>query len=288
MITISLALLCLLASGMLDLVFKIYVSKNGSRGLMIAGIAVIWGALQFTFMMKNGIVFSSDHATLFFGGLAALALTVSNIALLECLSKLTISVASTIYRLNTIPLVLMAVVFLGEGLDVYRILGVLVGLLTVVLLHSRISETSRHPAYDLFWFGLILFACVVRASYGILTKAGLNAGAGADSMMVLAALGWFIGGLLYFTMIESRRKIRLGPIYLIVIAGILVFSVVWLLTNALLRGDASVVVPITNMGFVAAFVFSLAWRLEQLTFRKTMAIGSAIVSIGFLTFGMNS
>ncbi|MFT6307890.1 MAG: drug/metabolite transporter (DMT)-like permease [Halioglobus sp.] len=273
---------------MLDLVFKIYVSKNGSRGLMIAGIAVIWGALQFTFMMKNGIVFSSDHATLFFGGLAALALTVSNIALLECLSKLPISVASTIYRLNTIPLVLMAVVFLGEGLDVYRILGVLVGLLTVVLLHSRISETSRHPAYDLFWFGLILFACVVRASYGILTKAGLNAGAGADSMMVLAALGWFIGGLLYFTMIESRRKIRLGPIYLIVIAGILVFSVVWLLTNALLRGDASVVVPITNMGFVAAFVFSLAWRLEQLTFRKTMAIGSAIVSIGFLTFGMNS
>jgi drug/metabolite transporter (DMT)-like permease len=288
MITISLALLCLLASGMLDLVFKIYVSKNGSRGLMIAGIAVIWGALQFTFMMKSGIVFSSDHATLFFGGLAALALTVSNIALLECLSKLPISVASTIYRLNTIPLVLMAVVFLGEGLDVYRILGVLVGLLTVVLLHSRISETSRHPAYDLFWFGLILFACVVRASYGILTKAGLNAGAGADSMMVLAALGWFIGGLLYFTMIESRRKIRLGPIYLIVIAGILVFSVVWLLTNALLRGDASVVVPITNMGFVAAFVFSLAWRLEQLTFRKTMAIGSAIVSIGFLTFGMNS
>jgi uncharacterized membrane protein len=138
-----------------------------------------------------------------------------------------------------------------------------------------------------FSWANILFACVVRASYGILTKAVLNAGASADSMMLLAALGWFMGGLLYFTLIESRRKIRLGPIYLIIIAGVMVFSVVWLLTNALLRGDASVVVPIANMGFVAAFIFSLAWGLEQLTFRKTMAIVSAIISIGFITFGMN-
>jgi drug/metabolite transporter (DMT)-like permease len=286
MITITLALMCLLASGMLDLVFKIYVSKNGSRGLLIAGVAVIWGALQFTLMMKNSIAFSTDHATLLFGGLAALALTLSNIALLECLAKLPISVASTIYRLNTIPLVLMAVVFLGEDLNTYRIFGVLVGLLTVVLLHSRIKGAYRHPTHEFFWFGLILFACVVRASYGILTKAGLNAGASADSMMLLAALGWFIGGLLYFTLIEARKKISLGSVNLIGIAGILVFSVVWLLTTALSRGDVSIVVPIANMGFVAAFVFSLVWKLEQLTLRKSMAIVSGIVSIGLLTYGM--
>lgn len=286
MVTITLALMCLLASGLLDLVFKLYVSKEGSRGLMIAGVAVIWGTLQLSVMTDSAVSFMSERATLIYGGLAAVALTVSNLALLECLVRLPISVASTIYRLNTIPLVLMAVIFLNEDLGIYRICGVLLGLLTVFLLHSRLGNTANSKHHELTWFGLIIFACVVRASYGILTKAGLNAGGNPDSMMLLAALGWFVGGLMYFGLFESKRKIKLGPVYLIVIAGVLVFSVVWLLTTALSHGDASVVVPIANMGFVAAFLFSVIWKLEHLALRKTVAIAMAILSIGFLTYGV--
>ena len=87
---------------------------------------------------------------------------------------------------------------------------------------------------------------------------------------------------------SKTRPLTLGDtsVKLIAAAGVLVFSVVWLLTTALSLGDASFVVPIANMGFVAAFVFSLTYKLEQITSIKVVAIATAIVSIGFLTYGL--
>ena len=54
----------------------------------------------------------------------------------------------------------------------------------------------------------------------------------------------------------------------IAVTGGLVFAIVWLLTTALTLGDASVVVPLANMSFVAAFVFSVIFRLERINARK--------------------
>jgi len=44
--------------------------------------------------------------------------------------------------------------------------------------------------------------------------------------------------------------------------GLLVFSIIWLLITALTLGNASIVVALTNMGFVAAFIFSVLLKLE--------------------------
>ena len=68
----------------------------------------------------------------------------------------------------------------------------------------------------------------------------------------------------------------------IMIAGMLVFAIVWLLTTALTLGDASVVVPLANMGFVAAFVFSVVLRLERLDARKLSAVALAVVAVVLL------
>jgi uncharacterized membrane protein len=62
-----------------------------------------------------------------------------------------------------------------------------------------------------------------------------------------------------------------------------VFAVVWLLTTALTLGDASVVVPLANMSFVAAFVFSVILKLERIDARKLAAVALAVVAIVLLT-----
>jgi len=64
---------------------------------------------------------------------------------------------------------------------------------------------------------------------------------------------------------------------------VLVFSVVWLLTKALTLGDASVVVPLANMGFIAAFIFSIGLGLESLDRKKMTAIVCSVISIVLLT-----
>ena len=67
------------------------------------------------------------------------------------------------------------------------------------------------------------------------------------------------------------------------ITRMLVFAIIWLLTTALALGDASLVVPLTNMGFVAAFIFSVLLKLEKLTLRKSLVIVSAVLAIVLLT-----
>ena len=105
----SLAFMCLLASGLNDLVFKIHATKQRSRGMLVCGIGCVWLLLPLTVIFFSGQgLLDFNQATLIYGGAAAIAVTVSNILLLECLGHLPISMVSTIYRLNTVPLVLLA------------------------------------------------------------------------------------------------------------------------------------------------------------------------------------
>ncbi|OED34871.1 hypothetical protein AB833_31795 [Chromatiales bacterium (ex Bugula neritina AB1)] len=278
-----LALLCLAASGLLDLVFKLYTRQKHSIGLLVFGVGSVWFILHGTYVYATGSVLAFDPLTWRYGLLAAVAVTASNIVLLECLSRMPISTASTIYRLNTIPLVLLAMLFLGEQLSPVKGAGILVGLVTVLLLYqsAAISEFSR--SQSMRYLALIIMAACIRALYGIFTKAGIASGADANSMMLLASIGWISGGFLYAGLREKTVQIMPGMMRYIVTAGVLVFAVVWLLTTALTFGDASVVIPIANMGFIAAFLFSLVLRLEVLTPRKLLAVLSAVVSIVLLT-----
>ncbi len=82
---------------------------------------------------------------------------------------------------------------------------------------------------------------------------------------------------------EHRVVITRDKLAFIAVAGGLVFTVVWLLTTALTLGDASVVVPLVNMSFVAAFVFSVILKLERIDARKLATVALASVAVALLT-----
>jgi drug/metabolite transporter (DMT)-like permease len=278
-----LAVLCLVASGLLDLVFKLYAAKPRSRGMLIFGIGCVWVVLQGTSMSFGEGGFDLAAVTLGYGVAAAIFVTVSNILLLECLTHLPISMASTIYRLNTIPLVILAFFVLGESLDGFKLAGILAGVATVFLLYRPDRDPGKHDPHFVLFLALIILASIIRALYGIATKAGVDSGGDPDTMMLLAAFGWCSGGLAYAHFRERRVVITRAKLAFIAVAGALVFAIVWLLTTALTLGDASVVVPLANMGFVAAFVFSVMLRLERLDARKLAAVALAIVAVVLLS-----
>ena len=278
-----LALMCLAASGLLDLVFKLYSAEQRSRGMLIFGTGCVWILLQLVYIDYHDLTLAFDSATLVYGIAAAVFVTLSNILLLECMGHLPISMASTIYRLNTIPLVILAFVFLGENPGQIAGLGILLGLVTVLLLYQpKHIETSAIPHFKLFVL-LIIGASCLRALYGIFTKAGLSNGADANSIIFFAAIAWCLGGLAYASLREKRVRITAAKLKYMGITGALAFAIIWLLTTALALGDASLVVPLTNMGFVAAFVLSVLLKLEKLTARKTLAIATAVLAIVLLT-----
>ena len=153
----------------------------------------------------------------------------------------------------------------------------------LLLYQSNHADTHEIPRFELFVV-LIISASCIRALYGIFTKSGLNNGADPNAMMLFAAIAWCIGGLGYACFREKRVRITPAKLKYMAITGLLVFAIIWLLTTALTLGDASIVVPLTNMGFVAAFIFSVLLKLEKLTARKSLAIASAVLSVVLLTY----
>ena len=213
-----LALLCLLASGLLDLVFKLYASRPRSRGMLVFGIGCVWIVLQLIFISISGGIIVLDTVTIQYGFIAAIFVTASNILLIECLGHLPLSMASTIYRLNTIPLVILAFLFLGEEMGPVKLAGIAAGIITIFLLYQPNGNGVQLSERYLLFIFLIIFASCLRALYGVFTKAGVNQGSDADTMMLFAAVGWCIGGLAYAAFREKRVVINKAKLRFITVA----------------------------------------------------------------------
>ena len=252
------ALLSLCFAGLNDVVFKRYSAKDRSRGMLVFGIGLVWLMLQTLLLLGKGEVPRVDSTTLVFGAMAGVILATSNILLIESLTHIEVSLGSTIYRLNTVGVALLSVLFLQEDFRPAKAAGICIGVLAVLLLAHR----SRHAASlgnQKIFIGMVILASLLRSIYGVLSKAGLIRGADAETMLLLAAGAWILGGAFYALIREGRFRVTGKKAAYALLSGLLVFLIVNFLIAAVARGEASVVITIANFGFVAAAVFSLSF-----------------------------
>ena len=104
---IGFALVSLLFAGINDVVFKRYSRRRRSRGMFVLGIGIVWAILQLSAFRIQGQHLDVGTPTLAFGVAAGLMVTLSNLLLLESLAHLDVSLGSTIYRLNTVGVVIL-------------------------------------------------------------------------------------------------------------------------------------------------------------------------------------
>jgi uncharacterized membrane protein len=81
---------------------------------------------------------------------------------------------------------------------------------------------------------------------------------------------------------EGRFRFRRKKVAYALFSGLLVTLIVNFLIAAVALGEASVVIPIANLSFVAALLLSVAVGWERLSMRKVGAIGAAVLSIWLL------
>lgn len=281
---VGFALLSLLFAGGVDVLFKRYARKVRSRGVFLFMTGLVWVLLQLAYFTHHGGGLSLDSATLFYGLSAGIAVSLANLLLLESLTHLDVSQGSTIYRLNTIGVVLLSTVLLGEGLGVFKAAGVLFGVVSVLLLYrgSPQGAGDRTDAHLTLYLWIAVTASLCRALYGVITKAGLGQGGDAATMILIAALCWMASGLCYARLREGRVRLTWPKLGYAACAGLLVFLVVNTLIEAIAHGEVSVVVPIANLSFVVALVISVVLRMEAVTRRKLGAILLAVIAIALL------
>jgi len=281
--TVVFALLSLACAGANDVVFKRYAARDRSRGAYICGIGVVWTALQTGLAAATGIDIVPTGPTLGWGLLAGVLLTASNLCLLESLTHIDASLGSTIYRLNTVGVVILSILFLHETPGWLALGGVLLGITAVVLLYRRDGLGEATGRRFALFFGLAVAASLCRATYGVVSKAGLSGGASLQSMLVIAALCWIAGGAGYALWREKRLRITPKKAAYSLLSGILVFLIVNFLLLAVAQGQASIAIPIANMSFVVALLLSVGLGMERLTRRKLLAVGLSVASLLLLS-----
>ncbi|MCD6186211.1 MAG: EamA family transporter [Deltaproteobacteria bacterium] len=279
---VNFALLSMLFAGINDVIFKKYAVKNRSRGMYVLGVGFIWAILQILYSSFSGISFSFDILTIQYGVLAGAILAGANISLIEGLTHIDVSLGSTVYRLNTIGVVILSFVFLNERIEFIQLTGIVFGVISVLLLYkSSNGKTTNHTTKIFFW--LVVLASLLRAAYGVVSKIGLLATADKNTIILLAALCWIVGGAVYAKYIEKRFIVTKKKALYSIVSGILVFCIVNFLILGLKVAQASIVVPIANMSFIIALFISVLMGAEKMDFKKIIATVFAVGSIVLLS-----
>ena len=279
---VNFALLSMLFAGINDVIFKKYAVKKRSRGMYVLGVGLTWAVLQILYSSFSRISFNFDIITIQYGLLAGVILAAANISLIEGLTHIDVSLGSTVYRLNTIGVVVLSFVFLSEGLEFVKLTGITFGIIAVLLLYkSNNRKPASHTTKIFFW--LVVFASLLRAAYGVVSKVGLVESADKNAIILLAAICWIFGGAFYAKYVEKRFIVNKKKILYSVASGVLVFCIVNFLILGLQIAQASIVVPIANMSFIIALLISVLMGTEKMDLKKITATAFAAGSIILLS-----
>ena len=278
------AFCCLGFAAVNDFVFKLYARKERSRGVFVFAVGIVYTLLVSLLPDWWG---RSYLATLGWGLVCGIFSVVGNILLIESMSRLSAGMCSTVYRLNLLLVVPLALVFFKESLLWYQWIGIAAALLAVIAFMPVGEKVVAGRKSD---YVMLILAMTMRAGLGLATKAAsLDPAVSKNGIQIVIGWSWIVGGLIYYLIREfrpmpparafDRKTFGYGALSGIFVAGILVFMV-----KSLECGEASIVLPIQQMSFLATFFLGVIFLKEKIALRKIAALACGVVALLLLSY----
>jgi uncharacterized membrane protein len=279
--SIVFAAVALVCYGLSDFVFK-RGSAAGIRPDHFLMVQAWWffpAVLLYSWL--TGAVTPSPAAA--WGAVAGLFAFVGLYFFIRSLATGSVSTNSSVFRLNFIVTVVLVVTVLGEPLTVGKVIGVVAALCAAWLLLGG-GPTGRQAKADAQRRSLaeVAVATFAFGASNFFHTIGLRHGASPQMLVVAQTVAF--APLATAVVYVADRNLRPPTKVYRYGAG----SAVLLLgaTLALLRGiavgQASVVVPIAQMGFLVAAVLGVVLLGERLTLRKVAGFACALVALAAL------
>jgi len=274
------AVFSMLFAGTADFVFKGYLRRSGqAMGNFLAGVGFVWASYFAISIAFSGRIHMHAWPISLAAGTASI---LGNVFLAAAMRRLDGGVCSTVYRLNLVLVVILAVVFLNEPITPAKLAAVALGVIAVALVFQRSDQPGGSGSLagrSALPFLALIMAGTLRAIMGLLYKVGVNHGVGRNEFLMISGLCWLAGGLICGAVLgEPLAPTRRGWRYAL-IAGLIICGDVYFLALAVKYGQASVVVPVSQLGFAAAIILNCAFLAEKLTPKRLVALASAVLCI---------
>jgi uncharacterized membrane protein len=277
---IAYAVGAMLFYGLADLVYKRAAAAGVKAHHFMMVQAFFFAPTVLIYGLATGML--EYHPAALWGSLAGFMLFIGLYQFARSLRTGSVSINAPIFRLNFTITAALAVVLLDEPLTAAKFTGLALALLAIWLLlgaTGRVQHVSRSSIIQ------VLVATVAMSVANIAYKFGMNGGASAATMMVAQAAMFFPLATGFACIVDRGFKPpRSAWPYPAVAAWLLALALV-LLLESLKRGEASVLVPISQMGFVVTAAVGILFLREPLTRRKALGLAIAVAALACLASG---
>ena len=236
-----------------------------------APTVVLYGLLTRTLVFKASALWGAAAGFFVFTGLYNFARSLKNGP---------VSINAPIFRLSFTITAALAVLLLHEPLTVFKLAGLAFALLAVWLLPGG-TDAGETPAQRATKSSLVqvLVATLALGIANFIYKIGVLDGA-PPATLLAAQAAVFISLATGFACVVDRgiRPSKSTWPHAATAAILFVFGFV-LLLESLTRGQASVLVPIAQMGFVVTAMLGILFLRESFTSRKGLGLVIALAAL---------
>ena len=279
--SIAYALGALLLYGLADFVYKRGATAGAQphQFLMVqtwffSSLALLYGIVTRTLVFGAGALW---------GAAAGVLVVVGYYNFAWSLRHGSVSTHATIFRLSFAVTAALAVLLLGEPLTAFKVAGLALALFAVWLLLASPETARRSPDPDgRESLSRVLLATVAVGVASFTYKLGLLAGAVPIALVVTQGAVAVTLATAFAARVDrgirpSRAVLSHAPIAAVLLVAAFIF-----LAQGLQGGEASVIVPMAQMGFVVTALLGFIFLREPFTLRKGAGLVAALAALASL------
>jgi uncharacterized membrane protein len=186
------------------------------------------------------------------------------------------STSVTIFRLNMIPGIILAIVLIDEKLTVDKILAISLFVACIFLFRER-SKNIQAPKETRY----IVFAVTACLFGGMLNFVNKLAAIHTESNFRILLWRFTTVSILSFAYLLFKKRFVISKkiIKYAAMSGSLLVIAIYFILTALKKGDVGVVIPVSQSALVIVSVISWIFYNEKVDIRKIIAVVFAITAI---------
>jgi transporter family protein len=224
----------------------------------------------------------ADPAALW-GSLAGVLVFIGFYCFIRSLRAGAVSTNASIFRLNFVVTVVLVIALLGEPVTPGKIAGLALALAATWLLvgAGAAADRTRGEAWHRS-LGEIAVATLAFGASNFFHTVGLRHGAVPETLAVAQAALFMPLATVVVLFADRRLKPPPATFRYSAMAAVVLLGATILLLRSVAGGEASVLVPITQMGFIVAALLGIFVLGERITVRKAIGLAAALAALAVL------